>query len=108
MFVSTRVWPTGWYCPPITPNGITARPPLVASAGILHQNARLVGNDGGGAGMSNGVDEGADVAVLVDHADVDRRRVHRRRDLLQVEHPVHADLAGPLLGEFFAEDSGDI
>src|SRR3954449_3623522 len=35
MLVSTRVCPTGWYCPPITPNDILARPLMVVRLGMM-------------------------------------------------------------------------
>src|ERR1700742_2801105 len=43
MLVSTWVWPTGWYCPPITPNGITARPLFVTRLGMMVCSGRLPG-----------------------------------------------------------------
>ena len=36
-------WPTAWYCPPITPNGITARPSLTSMPGMIVWNGRLRG-----------------------------------------------------------------
>ena len=54
--------------------------------------------------MRDRIDEGADVAILVDHGDVDRRRIHRRRHVRQIEHPVHPDLAAIFVGEFLGQD----
>src|ERR1700755_1743757 len=43
MLVSTWVWPTGWYCPPITPTDITARPAMVVRLGMMVCSGRLPG-----------------------------------------------------------------
>src|SRR5882724_13476891 len=43
MLVNTGVCPPGCFCPPITPYGISARPPLVTSAGMMVCNGRLRG-----------------------------------------------------------------
>src|SRR3979490_2464587 len=43
MLVSTRVWPTGWYWPPLTPNDICARPPLGVRLGMIVCSGRLPG-----------------------------------------------------------------
>src|SRR5216684_2060561 len=76
-------------------------------AAILQQDAGLVGDDRRTEGMRDRIDERTDVAVLVHHGDVDRRRIHRRRHFRQVEQPVHPDLAGVLLGEL-RQDPGHI
>jgi hypothetical protein len=34
--------------------------------------------------------------------------IHRRRDVRQIEQPVHLDILDVLLGEFLGEDAGDI
>src|ERR1700738_4287520 len=46
---------------------------------ILQQDAGLVGDDRRTEGVRDRIDERTDVAVLVHHSDVDRRRIHRRR-----------------------------
>ena len=37
------VWPTGWKCPPMTPNGIAARPPSITMPGMIVCSGRLPG-----------------------------------------------------------------
>src|SRR3984885_7868840 len=70
-----------------------ARRDAETGTAILEENASLVRNDRRRPGMGDRVDERADVAVLVHHRDVNRRRIHRRRHLRQIQHSVHADLA---------------
>ena len=74
------------------------------AAAILQQDAGLVGDDRRAEGMRDRIDEGADVAVLVHDGDVDRRGIHRRRHVRQIEHAVHSDLADIFLGEFLGQD----
>ena len=79
-----------------------------AAGAVLQQDASLVGNDRRAERMRDRVDERADVAVLVDHSDIDGRRIHRRRDVRQIKQPVHPDILDVLVGEFLREDAGDI
>ena len=79
-----------------------------AAGAVLQQDACLVGDDRRTEGMRDRVDEGADVAVLVDHGDVDGRGIHRRRDVRQIEQPVHPDVPDVLVGEFPGENAGDV
>ena len=71
---------------------------------ILQENASLVRHDRRAEGMCDRVDEGTDVAVLVHHGDVYRRRIHRRRHVGQFQQPVHPDLADIFVGEVFRQN----
>ena len=84
--------------------GWTRKPP----AAVLQQDAGLVGDDRRAEGMRDRIDERADVAILVDHGDIDRRGIHRRRHDRQIEHPVHPDLVAMLVGEFLRQDPGHV
>src|SRR3954449_2162577 len=78
------------------------------TAAILQQDTGVVRHDRGAESMRDGIDERADVTVLVHDGDVDGRRVHWRRHHGKVEHAIHPDLAAVLLREFRRQNSRDV